>query len=141
VPSLSSSLQKVSPALSASSVRSGSDSPPSTPLHPIPNYLSPIHRPSTNPSFSIDAHSRHEFAEWTDMSAEKLKVEVWGKVESGWQSHGHLSGKGKEKERDHSNPEEGGADWKVLEEWNIDLGDLVCLPEDASFPYAHSRYD
>jgi hypothetical protein len=75
------------------------------------------------------------------LSAEKLKVEVWGKVESGWQSHGGVNGKGKEREQDHLDHEESGVDWKVLEEWDIDLGDLVCLPEDASFLQIRSRYN
>ena len=113
------------------------------PLQSIPNYLSPIHRPSTNPLFPIDARSKHEFADWTDSSAEKLKVEVWGKVGSGWRSDGNVNGKGKERERGHPDAEGGedGVDWKVLEEWNIHLADLVPLPKDASSLHMQSRYN
>ncbi|KIM84680.1 hypothetical protein PILCRDRAFT_818278 [Piloderma croceum F 1598] len=110
---------------------------------PIPDYLSQIHRPSTNPSFPIDPLSRHEFAEWTDVSGEKLKVEVWGKVGFDW--HGiedvdriaKSKGKGKERERNEEWPEDESdrSVWKVLEEWSINLADLVPLPEDlASHP-------
>lgn len=100
---------------------------------PAPNYFSPIHRPSTNPSFAIDARSKCEFAEGTDVSSERLKVEVWGKVGLCWprQEIGGGTPKGKEKERPeggHDSPE-----WKVLEEWNINLTDLIPLPDDVSF--------
>jgi hypothetical protein len=106
----------------------------------IPDYLSRIHRPSTNPSFPIDPLSRHEFAEWTNVSGEKLKVEVWGKVGLDW--HGvegmdriaKSKGKGKEREKGEEWPEDESDRpvWKVLEEWNINLADLVPLPEDVS---------
>jgi UV radiation resistance-associated gene protein len=99
----------------------------------LPSYFSPIHRPSTNPSFAIDARSRYEFAEWTDVSGERLKVDIWGKVGLGWPGAENAGGisKGKEKERlgdGHQRPE-----WKVLEQWNVNLADLVPLPDDVSF--------
>lgn len=102
----------------------------STPPPTLPNYFSPIHRPSTNPSFAIDARSKYEFADWTDTGGERLKIDIWGKVEIGWPGAENSSGtlKGKEKEwlRDaHGRPE-----WKVLEQWNVNLADLVPLPDD-----------
>jgi len=89
----------------------------------------------------MDPRSKHEFAEWTDLSGEKLKVEIWGKVGLDW--HGvedvdvtlNSKGKGKEKEKERPEDESDNPEWKVLEEWNINLADLVPLPEDlASHP-------
>ena len=74
------------------------------------------------------------------MSGEKLKVEVWGKVGLGWHGVADVDGitkskgKGKEKEGEEEWPK-GESDrpvWKVLEEWNINLANLVPLPEDVS---------
>jgi UV radiation resistance-associated gene protein len=108
---------------------------PATASPPIPNYRSAIHRPSTNPSFTIDPRSKHEFAEWTDLSGEKLKVEVWGKVGLYWHgvedAYGAVKNKGKQKEKELSESESD-TEWKVLEEWIINLADLVLLPEDVS---------
>ncbi|KAE9409382.1 hypothetical protein BT96DRAFT_1090882 [Gymnopus androsaceus JB14] len=101
---------------------------PSTPnLGPtsIPDYLSPIHQPSTNPTFSVDPKS--EFASWTDFSAVKLKIELWAKV--GSERSSHVNGKGKEKERAAGDQ----ADWQVLEEWSeINLNELIPLPKTSS---------
>jgi hypothetical protein len=65
-----------------------------------------------------------------------MKVEIWGRVGSGWlSSHPKReNGKGKEAEveRDPTgNPENG---WQVLEEWDVTLADLVPLPDDVSLP-------
>lgn len=70
------------------------------------------------------------------MSSDKLKIEVWGKVGDGWPVDGKVStlnGKGKERERDIA--EDGGENdsgWKVLDQWDVDLADLIPLPEDVS---------
>jgi hypothetical protein len=110
--------------------------PPPNPTHSsdehiiIPNFLSRIHHPSTNPSFAIDNRSGREFADWTDLSGEKLKVEVWGKVGESWHVDGTRTYKGKEKKKEVGD-EEGDA-WKVLEEWDVDLADLILLPREVS---------
>ena len=131
----STSTKKASVPASSPKTRPKSLSPtPSTPV--IPNYLSQIHRPSTNPSFSLDAGLGCDFAEWTDLSADRLKIELWGKVGVGWRGDSSASAntKGKEKEKDREdNDGEGTAedtDWKILEEWNINLADLVPVPAD-----------
>ncbi|KAG5654280.1 hypothetical protein H0H81_005129 [Sphagnurus paluster] len=92
----------------------------------IPNYFSPIHRPSTNPYFVIDAHSNRDFTEGTDCSGHKMKIEVWGRVGCGWR--GNVTGKGKEKEVDSL---EADMDWKILEERDVDLRDLIPLSESS----------
>ncbi|GBE78528.1 hypothetical protein SCP_0114170 [Sparassis crispa] len=55
---------------------------------PAPDYLSPIHRPSTNPYFQLDARSGFEFASSADVSGTRMHIEVWGRVGSGpgWSS-------------------------------------------------------
>ncbi|KAI0932749.1 hypothetical protein AcW1_000225 [Taiwanofungus camphoratus] len=138
-----------------------------------PDYISPIHRPSTNPSFQLDARSCFEFAPDADLSGSKMRVQVWGYVKrgEGWASakdgskdgkvdgkpKGRVDSKGKTKECTKSaDSKETGSDpkgkgkeredarnqvgkrvleWKVLEEWNVDLNDLTPLPKDlASHP-------
>ncbi|KAJ7806116.1 hypothetical protein B0H14DRAFT_2876540 [Mycena olivaceomarginata] len=78
----------------------------------LPDYLSPIHRPSTNPLFTIDAQA----GSWIDPSGQKLKVELWGKIREDLKND-PLSGKGKEKEkpRDH--------DFTGEDEWRVPLSD------------------
>ncbi|KAJ7071563.1 hypothetical protein C8F01DRAFT_1111054 [Mycena amicta] len=114
-----------SPALTTSRPRSLS--PSSDPL--LPDYLSPIHRPSTNPAFSVDARSWRHAGHATDPGARKLKLELWGKV---GEESAPVLGKGKEKEKLPS--EDAETDWRVLEEWNVDLELLLPLPEDQELP-------
>lgn len=52
---------------------------------------------------------------------------MWGKVGHAW--HGKGSVKGKER------VEVGAAEWNVLESWDIDLDDLVPMPDDVRFPF------
>jgi UV radiation resistance-associated gene protein len=93
----------------------------------------------------MDPQSKFEFAEWTDVSGAELKVEVWGKVGPHW--HGiedvggtvEGGGKGKEKETERLENKSDIPDWRVLEEWNINLSDLVTLPEDVSFDEPMAR--
>ncbi|GLB36563.1 putative vacuolar sorting 38 and autophagy-related subunit 14 [Lyophyllum shimeji] len=111
--------------------------PPPKADPPIPNYFSPIHRPSTHPYFPIDTRSCDGFIEGTDCSGHKLKVEVWGRVASRWKELS-ISGKGKEKAVVTS--EDTGAEWKILEEWDVDLRDLVTMsdtsaPDASQLPY------
>ncbi|KAF9072674.1 hypothetical protein BDP27DRAFT_1319788 [Rhodocollybia butyracea] len=91
----------------------------------VPSYLSPIHQPSTNPTFSFDPKS--EFASWTDFRAVKLKIGLWAKV--GSSSSGHINGKGKGKEQSLSGQT---PEWQALEEWNVDLNELIPLPKASS---------
>ena len=137
-----------SPTTPKSAVRPSTPSAQPKPVFPAtPNYISAIHRPSTNPSFSVDARSGYEFSEWTDLSADQVKIELWGKVGAKWLGDGgdgrvNAKGKGKEKERgkfDRQAMAEDG-DWKVLEEWNISLVDLVPLPKDVSTLFGSLDY-
>lgn len=91
-----------------------------------PDYISPIHRPSTNPLYAIDARTTADFAEGTDLSAQRIHVEIYGNLHSS--SH---YGKGKMK-MNGDIAEDTTAGWKVLKEWDIDLTELVPEPDDVS---------
>ena len=101
---------------------------------PVPDYISPIHWPSTNPVFQL---SRDEFAPGTDLSGAKMRVEVWGRLGQegtstirSMDSMGQpAKGKGKEKQLDGA---EGDAEWKVLESWEVTLNELKLLPAEVS---------
>ncbi|KAG7090723.1 hypothetical protein E1B28_009815 [Marasmius oreades] len=93
----------------------------------IPDYMSSIHRPSTNPSFCVDPRS--EFAPGTDLSQHVFKVELWAKTGTGVDDRDNLcivNGKGKEKEISRTVDNE----WQILEHWTVDLSDLHPLSED-----------
>lgn len=95
----------------------------------VPNFISPIHRPSINPVFALDDLSIPGIMDWTDLSLQKMKVELWGRVGTGWGVSATTKGKGKEREPMQSTDE-----WRVLETWEIDLEGLVPLPEHVSLP-------
>lgn len=101
-------------------------SPPHWPQ--VPNHLSPILRPSTNPSFPIDAKLNYNFSEGTDLSGNKIKIEVWGNVGNRWKRDVSFQSKGKEKEVEP--PKEADKEWKIIDEWFVDLTDLVPLSDD-----------
>ncbi|KAH9850657.1 hypothetical protein C2E23DRAFT_782205 [Lenzites betulinus] len=110
---------------------------PSTPSPddalPVPDYISPVHWPSTNPVFQL---SKYEFAPGTDLSVSKMRVEVWGRAGGPEAANGRpdtrgkagdIKGKGKEKQADG---EHHSSEWKILESWDVDLGRLTPLSED-----------
>ena len=94
----------------------------------VPNYISPIRRPSTNPLFPIDAKSNSSFSQGTDLSGDKVKIQVWGKVGERWKKDVGFQSKGKEKEVEQ--PEEPDNAWKILDEWFVDLMDLEPLSDE-----------
>ncbi|CCM01316.1 uncharacterized protein FIBRA_03365 [Fibroporia radiculosa] len=119
---------------------SGSTSPgtPSSPSladinldagYPVPDYISPIHRPSTNPSFQFDARFGGEFTQDVDVSQSRMHVEVWGHVRRGlgWSLRKGENGKGKGKQKMQDDELE--LEWKVIQSWDVDLEDLIPLPE------------
>jgi hypothetical protein len=94
-----------------------------------PIYFSPTHRPSTNPFFSIDAHSGRDFQQLTDTSGDRLKVDVWGRI-----TNTGKQDQSKKKWQHHIKDATDGSQhgWKLLDEWNINLNDLVPLPKEVS---------
>lgn len=67
--------------------------------------------------------------DWTDLSLQKMKVELWGRVGTGWGVSATVKGKGKEREATSTTDE-----WRSLETWELDLTGLVPLPEHVSLP-------
>ena len=136
-PSIPSSLSpSPSPSKSAFPV-----TPPATPPFPtsrqvtpegfiVPDYISPVHWPSTNPTFQIDARSRGEFSPNANLSDSKMRIEVWGRVKHGlgWASirHGDVKGKGRAPDLHDADSLE----WRILESWDFDLMDLRPLTDD-----------
>jgi UV radiation resistance-associated gene protein len=97
-----------------------SDASPEIGLSP-PAYFSPIHRPSTNPLFPIDTCLNQ--AHWPDTSGQNLKVEVWGKMPIQIEHPARLD----ESER---LTEDQTFNWKLLDEWDVNLDRLAPLPND-----------
>jgi hypothetical protein len=75
----------------------------------------------------IDARSEFEFAPWTDLGAETVKIELWAKTYRHPTCRAPLEGKGKQKEMLVTDPIREGPEWTVLEQWNVTLADLVPL--------------
>ncbi|KAK7029689.1 hypothetical protein VNI00_014387 [Paramarasmius palmivorus] len=90
----------------------------------VPDYLSPIHRPSTNPLFFVDP--RTEFAPNSDISGDRFRAEIWAKISEERRNATTVNGKGKEKEQ----PRDEDHGWQVLEQWDVDLSEVVPLADD-----------
>ena len=104
-------------------------------LPKVPNYISPIHRPSTNPSYTLDASSQSDFSEHTNLSADRLRIQLWAKV--GLNAMDSRNAKGKQKDSDGSGSASGSSRWKMLEEWDFSLSDLIPLSPEVG---ARDRY-
>jgi UV radiation resistance-associated gene protein len=99
------------------------------PLPPTPRsgssftliYLSPIHQPSTNPHFDVNADDFR-----LGHACTQLKVEVFGKQNPSHRISSLSSEKGKEKASGSTN----GNTWRVLKSWTFDLAQLVPLSAD-----------
>ena len=90
----------------------------------VPNFISTIHNPSTNPDFPLDIH---DFSKQTDLSATYITVQLWAKLHQGPTSVNNRD-KGKEKmsdEVDFSDPQ-----WRAARCWGVCLADLVPLPDE-----------
>ncbi|KAH0838663.1 hypothetical protein J3R83DRAFT_6990 [Lanmaoa asiatica] len=101
----------------------------------VPNYISLIHRPSTNPLYSLDASSQSDFSEHTNLSADRLRIQLWAKVDFNVMHLGNA--KGKQKDSDDTGGPSGSPRWKVLEEWDLSLSDLIPLSPEVG---ARDRY-
>lgn len=91
----------------------------------VPNYIAPIHRPSTNPFYSLDASSQSDFSEHTNLSANKLRIQLWAKVDLDAMHSGNA--KGKQKVSDDTGGTSRSLRWKMLEQWDFCLSDLIPL--------------
>jgi hypothetical protein len=114
---------------------------------PIPDFLSDIHRPSTNPVYTIRPGN---FSSWTDVSTDKVMLTIYGKLpiqesnpvsisidDVSASGAGSMS-KGKGRAQDvFGAVDDAGANsngWTVLEEWTIDLNQLVLIDDDSTKP-------
>lgn len=89
-------------------------------------YISPIHHPSTNPTFSFDVNVLDDNP--LTFVGHKLRLEVWGRSET--DINVGLRDKGKDKQRESNvHP----AEWKVIDGWLIDLEKLIPLTEEVHF--------
>ncbi|KAL1952326.1 hypothetical protein VTO73DRAFT_1475 [Trametes versicolor] len=133
-----------SPATSAT-IPDGQAKPPTSSADdhlPVPDYISPVHWPSTNPVFQL---SKYEFAPSTDLSTSKMRVEVWGRTGGGESQSpdntrppagkaADTKGKGKAKQPDD---EATSSEWRILETWDVDLRQLTALTEDLAARPGH----
>jgi hypothetical protein len=94
-----------------------------------PDYLSPLHPPSSNPSFAIDAST--DFPPWANLSGHTFHLEVWAKVHRKEGAMALMSSKGKKKEHVSNT-----RDWKILEEYDVDLNDLRPIPDNVGTSHA-----
>lgn len=99
----------------------------------VPNFISGIHRPSTNPDFALDLN---DFSKWTDPSAAHMIVRLWARHPP--DSPNVLGNeKGKEKMADDidiSDPQ-----WRMAGTWDICLADLVPLSDEVSVLQFHQE--
>ncbi|CAE6421807.1 unnamed protein product [Rhizoctonia solani] len=86
----------------------------------VPFFISSIHRPSTNPSWT-DLDAKGDFAGWIDRQRNRVTVALWGRVDecsaSAWSN---LKGKDKDMGTEESND----ANWKILVEWDVQMEKL-----------------
>ncbi|EJD55219.1 hypothetical protein AURDEDRAFT_179009 [Auricularia subglabra TFB-10046 SS5] len=96
--------------------------PPRPPDEPF--FKSPVHRPSTNPSFDV-SDAKPSFI---DLSSSKVVITLWGRTVLDPDTLGSTRSRRKGKERapspSHLN------EWKVLCEYDLDLNDLRPLPAE-----------
>ncbi|KAH8101369.1 hypothetical protein BXZ70DRAFT_88447 [Cristinia sonorae] len=103
------------------------------------NYRSAVHRPSTNPSFSVDIRNEFGHMDDVDLSGGQLHIEIWGNVplrRDGVAGHDHkpsgdTPSARKGKQKDTSDIEVQAKEWRILEQWDVDLDTLVTLSEES----------
>ncbi len=103
------------------------------PCPTTPDYLSPIHRPSTNPSFHVDARDGFDFAPGADLDCPRVRVEIWGRISQSLTASLQDKRKGKEKEKAGAQGDvkfDSDVQWSILERWDVNLNYLIPLPED-----------
>lgn len=103
---------------------SSQHSPP--PPNPIPDYLSPIYRPSVNPTFPIDARPGQDFLATSNTNSGQLKVQLWGRSRG---ISDKVVGKQKRPSLQNLFGVTLNSNWTVMQEWEFALNDLLPLPQ------------
>ncbi|KAI0307500.1 hypothetical protein B0F90DRAFT_17268 [Multifurca ochricompacta] len=88
-------------------------------IRTVPNFISAIHNPSTNPDFALEIN---DFSNWTDPSATYMAVQLWARL--------HPNVVGKEKGKEKMSGEVDVIDWRIAGKWDICLTNLVPLPDE-----------
>jgi len=115
-----------SKSLRSSTIRSRTESNASStsvgPPSAIPFYLSPLHAPSTNPSWA-DIKPRDDFSPGTDMRGCAIQVALWARVPTPTLEKPSVTPRtsDKGKGREELEPD---SSWKVLATWDVDLEKL-----------------
>ena len=97
----------------------------------VPNFISGIHRPSTNPDFALDFN---DYSKWSDPSATHMTVRLWARLPP--DSPNIL---GKEKGKDKMSEDISDPQWRMAGKWDICLADLVPVPDEVSIFAISSR--
>ncbi|KAI9512281.1 hypothetical protein F5148DRAFT_1163753 [Russula earlei] len=92
-------------------------------LPTVPNFISVIHSPSTNPDFSMDFD---DFSKWTDPSATHITVQLWAK--SRQDSPSEFGNDRGEKIFD----DDSDSQWRMAGKWDVCLIDLVPFSDEMS---------
>lgn len=92
----------------------------------VPNFISKIHNPSTNPDFALDVH---DFSKQTDPSATHITVQLWAKLH---QDPTSVSNRDKGKEKMPDEVDISDSQWRAAACWDVCLADLVPLPDEVS---------
>lgn len=86
---------------------------------PSPIYFSSIHRPSTSPHYMID--TRLGSLSHDSTSGKTFKIELWGRATI--PGHGSVF-------QDRVGREDSQVDWRIVDEWQVNLDKLVPLSDD-----------
>lgn len=92
----------------------------------VPNFISSIRRPSTNPDFDLDLN---DFSKWTDPSATYMTVHLWARLPP---RPTNVLGNEKGKEKMSDDIDISDPQWRMAGTWDICLADLVPLPDEVS---------
>lgn len=110
--------------LNGSTSKSASQGKTDAETRNVPNFISGIHRPSTNPDFAMDFN---DFSKWTDPSATHMTVHLWARLPP--DSPNVL---GTEKGKDKMSESISDPQWRMAGKWDICLANLVPVPDEVS---------
>ncbi len=99
----------------------------------VPNFISSIHRPSTNPDFALDLN---DFSKWTDPSATHITVQLWARLPPDSPS---VLNNDKRKDKMSGDIDISDPQWKIAGKWDICLADMVPLPDEVSSSQFHQE--
>ncbi|KAH6917142.1 hypothetical protein BKA70DRAFT_1251433 [Coprinopsis sp. MPI-PUGE-AT-0042] len=114
----------LSPSISRARSKQASLSvqPDKPPIEPTTSrYISPVHRPSTNPDFAVGPTLMSQFSELGRSNASSFHISLWGKMPAQSLTEPAID--------DPPYPDQHGMRWKMLDEWDVNMSQLVPVPE------------